>query len=555
MSSPSISPAQPLTGLKRRAVPIVAAALAVAVIVVLWMLPPEAFDRGMRRSFTFLAGVAFLLVSGLWFFFLSGASRSSKVIALAILAVLWVSSYAAIRRVEFSGDMRPTFDFRWNPSREALLEKRLAEQRAAGELKSAALDPNRIAHPTPEDSPQYRGANRDGVIIGPKLSRDWQTQPPKLLWRQPCGGGYAGFAVVGDLVVTIEQRGESEAIVAYDLPTGRELWDYEYPALFKEAMGGNGPRATPAISEGRVYSLGATGQLVCLDAETGTPLWNKDILKDNGAGNLDWGMSGSPLVTDGLVIVNPGTQPVKGVSAGPPAHKSVAVVAYDAATGDVRWLGGEGKSSYASPVRFALASGPTIVTFDAVGLAGNDAVTGHDLWRFDWKSDFDTNAAQPLMIDPERVIISSASGCALLKLSKKDDAWEVTPEWKNRAMKCSYANPVIYDGHLYGLDAGVLECIDLKTGDRKWRKGRYEHGQILLSGDLILVLSEKGELALVEANPKEFKELGLIQAIDGKTWNNPALVGNRALVRNHLEMACYELPVEESASSTPPATP
>ncbi|HEY2841457.1 MAG TPA: PQQ-binding-like beta-propeller repeat protein [Pirellulales bacterium] len=554
MSAPTISHA-PASGLKRRAVPMIAMGLAVVVIALIWALPPDMFDRGMRNSFTFLAGVGLLLVMGIWFFFLSGASFMAKLTGLAILVALAATWMAAVRRVEFFGDMIPTFDFRWRPSREALLDARLAEQQAAGPAPAAALDAERIAHPMPEDTPQYRGAHRDGVVIGPRLARDWEKQPPRLLWSQSCGGGYAGFAVVGDLAITIEQRRKNEVVVAYDVPTGRELWAYVYPALFHEAMGGDGPRATPAIAEGRVYSLGATGDLVCVDAISGQPLWSKNILEDNGSGNLDWGMSGSPLVTGGLVIVNPGTQPIKGSSTSDQKQKSAALVAYDAATGDIRWRGGEGKASYASPDLLTLDGAPTVVTFDAVGLAGNDPATGHDLWRFPWTSDFDTNAAQPLAVNASSVVLSSASGCALLALSKTGEAWEVTPKWRNRSMKCSYSNPVIYGSHLYGLDAGVLECVDLTSGERTWRKGRYGHGQILLSGDLILALTEKGELALVEANPQEFKELGIIQAIHGKTWNNPALVGALALVRNHLEMACYELPVEESAPGSGAAPP
>jgi len=549
MSSTTVPQGAPLPGLKRRAIPVVAIAIVVALIAVLWALPPDNFERGLRVMLTFIGSMLLMLVLGVWFFLLAGVSTTARLIALGSVIAITAVAVGSVRRVEFSGDMEPTFDLRWQPSREALLEERLAEQKAAPAIPAETVqNVERLANPKPEDSPQYRGIHRDGVVIGPRLARDWEQQPPKLLWRQPCGGGYAGFAVVGDLAITIEQRRDDEAVVAYDLPRGRELWAHSYSTLFSERLGGDGPRATPAIADGRVYSLGAAGELVCLDPTTGKLHWQVNILKENGAANIEWGMSGSPLVENGVVIVNPGTQ---SAVAGERAPDSGSVMALDATTGNRRWQGGSGKASYASPALVTLRGTPTILIFDAVGLTGYDQATGKELWQFPWTSDFDINAAQPVVIDDARVLISSAAGCTLLELSNDDSGWKVTPKWRNRWMKCSYSNPIAHGGHLYGLDEGILACINIETGERPWKKGRYGHGQILLSGDLILVLSEKGELALVEAVPTAFKEVARIQAIDGKTWNNPVLIGNRALVRNHLEMACYELPVE----SPPPATP
>ena len=246
-------------------------------------------------------------------------------------------------------------------------------------------------------------------------------------------------------------------------------------------------------------------------------------------------MSGSPLVYDGRVVVNPGTQ--KG------SASSGDILSMDANKGEILSRGGKAKASYCSPMLATLAGKQQILVFDAAGLAGFDPDDASELWRVPWISDFDINAAQPVVLDGTHVVITSQAGCALLELSVDNGQWTATEKWRNRLMKCSYANPIARNGFLYGLDEGILACLDLSTGKRLWKKGRFGHGQILLSGDLLLVLGEKGELALVEAVPDEFRELGRIQAIEGKTWNNPVLVGGRALVPNHLEMACYELPL------------
>ncbi len=531
---PAGNPPQ-VPGLRRRVVPLAALAVLALVLTVMWLMPPERFDRGMRSTFSFLSGVVALAVIAFWFFALSGVRGRIKTWVVAAALLVACGAVVAVRRVEFFGGMEPTFDFRWQVSREELLDQRLAAQKAQPKPALDVAKVNAFQTPTPQDTPQYRGAHRDGIVVGPRLAREWESRPPRPLWRQACGGGYAGFAVIGDLAITIEQRRAEEVVVAYEVSTGRELWSFSYPALFAERLGGDGPRATPAISRGRVYSLGAQGDLVCLDARDGQLIWEQNILAENGCGNLDWGMSGSPLVADGQLFVNPGTQ--KGT------EQSAGVFSLDPMTGKQKWKSGSAKASYASPMLVTLLGTPTLLIFDAVGIAGYDPERGAELWRFDWKSDFDVNAAQPIVLGDDQVLITSAAGCARLKLAREGRNWTVEPVWRNRLMKASYSNPIEHDGFLYGLDEGIMACLDLATGERRWKKGRYGHGQILLSGDLIVVLSEKGELALVEATPQEFRELARIQAIDGKTWNNPALVGNRMLVRNHLEMACYELPL------------
>jgi outer membrane protein assembly factor BamB len=533
--------------------------LALAGNIVVWFMLPERYDVGARRLMSLAILVVAAIATAVWFFGMARLSRRVRWTTATVLALVAVASALSIRRVEFSGDMAPTFDFRWNPDRYAVLEAHRARQVAA-QAKTASNESTpdlsaarqRLAE---WDVLDYRGSKRDGIVNGPTLARDWSQRPPKLVWRQPVGGGYASFVVAGPLVVTIEQRRDKEAIVAYDFDTGQEHWVHEYPALFSEQLGGDGPRATPTISDGCVYALGATGVMTCVTLETGEPLWSLNILEQNHSGNLVWAMAGSPLVYDGVVLVNPGNQ--KG------SADSRSITAFDAATGEFRFGGGESMAGYASPVLATLDGVSQLLIFDGAGLAGFDKHDATELWRTPWKSDFNINAAQPVVREDNQVFISSATGAAVFQIAKSDDDWSVVELWKTTRMKCAYSCPIEYQGYVYGIDENILACVDPANGKRIWkdRQGQFGHGQILLSGDLLIVLGEAGELALVEATPEAYRELGRIQAIEGKTWNNPTLVGNRIFVRNHLEMAAYDLPLAddanlgESTDTKPPAEP
>ncbi len=507
---------------------------AVAIVCALTISSPR-LDPGLRRLLIFIVSVAALTAIAAWFFFLAGLSLRVRTVGALVLVGLAMFLALSVRRVEFSGDMEPTFDFRWQPERMAVLEEHRTRQLDDGGQR-APVDLSGV-QPGADDVLEYRGPRRDGEMPGPALARDWSQEPPKQLWRQPVGGGYASFLVIGPALVTIEQRRDKEAIVAYEAASGREIWVHDYPALFSETLGGDGPRATPTYHDGKIYSLGATGVLACLDFATGKKIWSFNILAENGCGNLDWGMSGSPLVHDGAVLVNPGAQ--KGTA------DSRSLVAYGIDDGTRHFGGGHSKAGYSSPMLATLGGVEQVLLFDGGGLAGFDPHDGRELWRVAWPSDFDINAAQPVVVDDHRVAITSASGTALVKVTLAEDRWTAETLWSSRRMKGGYTNPIARDGYLYGIDGSLLACIDLADGKLKWkaRGGQVGHGQLLLRDDLLVVLGEAGQLLLVEATPEGFHELGQIQAIEGKTWNVPALVGNRVYVRNHLEMAAYELPL------------
>ncbi|MCA9076370.1 MAG: PQQ-binding-like beta-propeller repeat protein [Planctomycetaceae bacterium] len=526
--NPAVTAADANVSPRRWRFPLLVTAVVGLLIIVAWTAEHDRLDNALRTVITILVGLLASIVLFLWWVLFSGFSIRLRVLVAVLLIAVVGSFVSSVRQVAFTGDMTPQFTFRWEP-----LPADELEAHRAGMVTHDAVPTVEVSKIGPSDIAEYRGPQRDGIVAGPALSRDWETSPPPLRWRQPVGLGYASFAVVGPTAITIEQRRENEAVVCYDTSTGAELWVHKYPALFEESLGGNGPRATPTIFADVVVALGGTGVLSCLDRATGDEKWSVTILEDNGVKNVEWGMAGSPLVVNDMVIVAPGAQ--KG------GEESSAVVGYDIQTGNRMWSGGKTTASYASPVLATLDGVDQVVQFDAGGLSAYDVTTGQRWWHHPWKSEYDTNAAQPVLLPGDRVLITSNVGVTLLQLTHEESEWTITPLWKNRNLKADYANAIARDGYLYGLDKGIMVCLDLESGERLWKGGRYGHGQMLLSNDLLVLLSEKGELVLVEATPQEHRELTRFQAIEGRTWNNPTLVDGIIYIRNHLEMASYDL--------------
>lgn len=486
------------------------------------------FALGLDRTYQVFAlwvlvpATVFALL--LWWLFASRLSWRTRGVGVLVV----VAGLGTLRLEDYEGDMLPVVRFRWQPTRE---QKALDYFASVPEPATTAETQSLEA--AEGDWPQFRGPRRDGKVTGVRLSRDWKSRPPRELWRHPVGQGWSSFAVVGDLAFTQEQRGQVEVVSCWNITTGEPVWAHEDKDRFSEAMGGLGPRATPTFYKSRIYSLGAAGRLNCLDAATGKPVWSKsqDVLEATSGVNLSWAMSGSPLVADGRVIVIPG-----GAKGG--------VAAFDAETGELSWASGNHPASYASPRIVEINGQPRLLCFDGDGLTAYQFEDGTELWHQPWTNGPKVNAALPILVDTDRVFVSSGygQGCALLKID--GDSQQPSIAWQNRLLKCKFNDPVVHDGFVYGLDEGILVCLELETGKRRWKRGRYGYGQLLLVGDLIVVQAEKGQVALVEATPEKFRELGKFKALSSKTWNHPVLVGNRLLVRNAGEMACYELPVE-----------
>ena len=491
------------------------------------VIPEVIFPLTIAFQFTaFLVGILLIL----WFLVASGFSPWVRLAGVGMLTATVAVVLATVRSIEFDGQMNPLVTFRWQPDPEAVLAEHFA--RSGPPLGDADLTVGA------NDSPAYRGRNGDGAYPEARLSGSWPPMPREL-WKHPLGGGHAGIAVAGNSAITLEQRGDDEVIVCYDRDTGVERWKYAYPARFhqSEPMGGDGPRTTPTVVEGTVISLGATGELVCLNGTTGSRVWQTNILRDNGAKNLEWGVSASPLVLGSLVIVNPGIDPGN--------NRGQAVAAYDRLTGEKRWANGSHPAAYASPMRVVLAGQEQVVVFDGAGLGGYHPEDGRELWRYPWVSDMGMNSAQPLWLGDNRLFVSSekANGCALLEVSlDPSGTWVVRERWKSRALAARFSNMVSHGGMVYGLGDGRLTCVDLATGQRRWREGNYGNGQVILAGNQLIITAESGDVALVATNSENGEELGRMRVFKHRTWNVPALAGRQLFLRNHREIACLELP-------------
>lgn len=458
----------------------------------------------------------------LWLTVLSRLSwHVRRTVYVGILAIVGLSA-AVFRYRGVDGNLIPIFEFRWAGP-------------PAPEVAAPAGPASSEVPPGAADFGQFLGPTRDGILSGLDLATNWDTQPPRLQWRRPMGAAWSGFAVAGAIAITQEQQGESEVVAAYDLGGGALLWKHADSTHFTSTLAGEGPRATPTVYQGRVFTLGATGILNCLDVATGRLLWTIPLGRKANGAVPDWGFAGSPLVFDDVVVVNPGA-----------GHGTV--VAYAIADGSRKWGGGRRGASYSSPLDATIDGVRQILLFGE-GFAGYEVGTGAELWRFPWPSGH-PHIAMPVRVAENDWIISSGygTGSGRVRVSRGEGGqWSAEEVWKTNRMKSKFANPVLHRGHIYGLDDGVLACLNVETGDLRWREGKYGHGQVLRVGDRLLVMAEKGAVVLVDPQPVSPRELGRFQALNGKTWNPPALAGQYLVVRNDREAACYKLPIRENA--------
>lgn len=514
----------------------------------MWGIWDSPFGDAVKNLVTLsMALLSALTLVFCWILFAPVSRRATWLVALPVLLV-GVGYGASIRKLEFTGDMRPLVTYRWEPTQDEILER---HRESAGQQR----DSLEVTLPTAvtieaTDMPAYRGAERTGVIVGPSLSQDWQSQPPRKVWDHPVGGGYSQFVVVGPLVITMEQRRDREAIVCYDAESGLEVWVHDYAARFEEAMGGPGPRSTPTVSGNRVLAVGALGDVHCLDLTTGAVHWKVNLLDQFGVKNTEWAMTSSPLVIDEMVVLNPG---------GPAGNGLVALKLED---GEVLWQGAgvskegeKNRAGYASPVVVTLDGVRQILNFDGVGLHGHDPATGEELWFHPFENGAGVNVAQPILFDDGRILISASygQGSEMLRITKGDSEWNVESVWKNLRMRCKFTSPLLIDGYVYGLDEGILVCLDPESGDRVWKggrsglRGRYGHGQLLETNGQILALTEDGEIVLVQPDPSALVEVTSFRVLpEGRTWNPPALARGRVYVRNTERMACYDLRAPEA---------
>ena len=535
--------------------------MAIAVMIVKAVSHPSISGAGMGMLLYIYAIPVVSLALVVWATATLGVSAGPRRLTMVVTILMAAGVFALLRTdgVTSNNTLGSDFRWRWTPTAEELL------------LATAAKEPDPVVPPpsarvieVPAPAPApvapavvpevvtavaalpevtsvaewsgFRGNARDSVVHGARISTDWSASPPAQIWRRAVGPGWSSFAVQGDRIYTQEQRGDDEVVACYRLSTGEPVWRHRDPARFWESNGGAGPRATPTIYGGRIYSHGATGVVNALDARTGKVVWSHNTSSDTGRTVSDWGFSSSPLIIDDVVIV---------AAAG-------TLAGYDANTGKLRWVGPKYGGSYSSPHRITTDGVVQALLLGGPGAISVDPATGAMLWMHEWVAG---PIVQPALLPDGDIVIhaltaTGGQGTRRLHVSQSAGKWTIEERWTSNGLKPYFNDFVVHKGHAYGFDGNILSSINLDDGKRNWKGGRFGNGQLLLLADqdLLLVLSEDGELALVAATPDNFTELARFPALNAKTWNHPVLVGDVLLVRNGEEMVAFRLALVKTAT-------
>ncbi len=476
----------------------------------------------------------FTLPIGFFLFALASVilRRARPLVRSGMAVLLAFAGFAVsifLRNDGMTGDYKFAFHSRWRrTAEETMLAAQKPEAPKIKEQVEVNSLTNGLAHP---EWAEFRGPDRAGRSLAAKISTNWSAQPPKEIWKILVGPGWSSFTVAGRMIFTQEQRGPNEAVVSYDADSGKEIWKTEIEARLDDPMGGPGPRATPTVADSALYAAGSTGALLRLNAVTGEIVWQKELTRVADSRVPMWGFADSPLVLGTNVIVYGG-------------GGEKGLLAFDTTSGDLRWSAPCPIDSYGSPQLNKILDEDSILVLSKSGLLLLDPANGKVRLDYEWKIP-QYRALQPHVVGNDTILLPTGMnmGTRAIRIKKSGGQYSAEELWTSRHLKPDFVDLVSYEGHAYGNDGGILTCIDLKTGERKWKGGRYGKGQILLleKSGLLLVLSEQGQVVLVAADPSEHREVASFQALEGKTWNHPVLVRDRLYVRNSEQAAAFKL--------------
>jgi outer membrane protein assembly factor BamB len=391
---------------------------------------------------------------------------------------------------------------------------------------------------TGADWPQWRGLQSDGISRETGLLTDWREKQPRRVWERPLGLGFSSFAVADGRLYTLAARENAESVVCLDAQSGETLWEVPSGETYRDQQGGDGPRSTPTVHEDVVYALGAEGDLLCLEKNTGEIRWRRNVLDDFHAENLRWGVSTSPYVDGDQLLVNVG-----GLGA--------SIVAFEPDSGDVAWQNLSDIAGYASPIRIDVADPggevvPELVFFCGKALVGVSPENGSEQWRHEWITTSDMNIATPIYDPATRLLFVSAARdtgrCSAYRLTAKDGSVVSEMVYTNKEMRNHYNSCILLDGYIYGFDNSLLKCIALETGDVKGSDRSVGKGSLVAAQGHLFVLGEFGDLAVVEATPDKYREKGRFKALESRrAWTPPALANGRLYIRDLENAVCIDI--------------
>ena len=360
---------------------------------------------------------------------------------------------------------------------------------------------------------RWRGPDLNGISTETGWQAQWPAAGPKQLWKASVGTGFASFSVSGGRVYTMGNTANTDTAFCLDAQTGGIVWKQSYPCPLDANNFEGGPCATPTVADGRVYTFSRKSDLFCLDAAKGTVIWSKNLNRELGLEIPTWGCASSALVEGDLVVLNMGS----------------AGVALDRKSGKVVWVSAKSPGAYATPVPLAIGGDRCLAILTRQSLVAVKAASGQEVWSYPWKTEYDVNAADPIVAD-EKIFISSGynHGATLLKLGgpKPEKVWE------NKNMRNHYDSCVLWQGYIYGPDDNGLRCLAFDTGDLKWTDGGFGKGALMVADGKLVALSEKGELIIAEPTPAVFKPISRAKILTGKCWTTPVLSNGHIYCRN-----------------------
>jgi outer membrane protein assembly factor BamB len=363
------------------------------------------------------------------------------------------------------------------------------------------------------DWPNYRGPDHNGISKETGWSAQWPANGPKQLWKAKVGLGFASFAIVKGRAYTTGNTDNTDTVFCFDASTGTVVWKHSYAAPLDPKAYAGGTSATPTVEGDRVYTLSKRGIIHCLSAADGKVIWTKNLQEELGAKIPDWGFAGSVLIEGELAVLNFGA----------------AGAALDKQSGKVVWSSGPEESGYSTPIPFAAGGERAVVFTLKQSVAAVKVKDGRELWRFPWKTQYDVNAADPIL-SGNRVFISSGynHGAGVFDISAQPPK-EI---WQNKNMRNKVASSVLWQGHVYGMDENQLRCVVFDTGEVKWTDKVTGMGALMAADGKLIVLSENGELLVADASPAGFKPISRAQVLSKICWAAPVLANGKIYARN-----------------------